>query len=312
MYQECGHKYNLHYNEKIRPTVMSSPLLFGSAMDQALNLMLEGATVEESLALFTDKMTHVTINGVDYNIIDTPEVVKWTKSDVEPLISEDPRLSLLGKGKLAIEAYKSEVMPHIKRVITVQKSIEIKSADGDVIRGALDLVVEWEDGRILLLDNKTTSKPYDTNSAEMSPQLNLYYWANKDEFKLDGVGFITLSKKINRNEIKVCEKCGFDGSGQRFKTCTNQVDGKRCGGKWQISYKPKCDVQIIINDVNEKVLDNTFEQLDKVNQGIADGIFQANKKSCYNFGKCVYFDLCHKGSMANLVKLPEKDEKKDS
>lgn len=38
---QCGHSYFLHYVERYRPITISSPLIFGSSIDQALNYMLE-------------------------------------------------------------------------------------------------------------------------------------------------------------------------------------------------------------------------------------------------------------------------------
>lgn len=39
-YLACGEKYRLHYNERLRETVTSAALLFGSALDQTVNEML--------------------------------------------------------------------------------------------------------------------------------------------------------------------------------------------------------------------------------------------------------------------------------
>lgn len=41
-WQQCGWSYKLHYLDKYRPITVSSPLILGSAIDSALNVMLEG------------------------------------------------------------------------------------------------------------------------------------------------------------------------------------------------------------------------------------------------------------------------------
>lgn len=308
MYLECGRKYDLHYNKKLRSKYTKSPLVFGSAIDQALNELLLTRDVDKAKTLFIAKMTHIVVNGINYNLEETPDIVRWSKNDVEPVLSEDPRLSLIRKGELAIEAYNAKIMPRIKKVIAVQKDVLIENKEGDQLKGALDLVVEWEDGRILLLDNKTTSVPYKEDSASQSPQLNLYYWAEKSKYKFDAIGFIVMSKKILLNECKICKSCGHIGSGKRHKFCDNKVEGKRCNGDWEVTYSPECEIDVIINNVDEKVLDKTFENLDAVNEGLTNGIFEPNKKSCFNYGKCVYYDLCHKNSMGSIVDLSEKDK----
>ena len=40
-YKLCGASYKLHYIDKIRPEKIGSPLIFGGALDEALNVLLE-------------------------------------------------------------------------------------------------------------------------------------------------------------------------------------------------------------------------------------------------------------------------------
>ena len=71
----------------------------------------------------------------------------------------------------------------------------------------MDLIEEWEDGKTYLLDNKSSSVKYAEDSAKTGQQLPLYYYIKKDDYKLDGVGYIVMSKKINKNKVKTCKKC---------------------------------------------------------------------------------------------------------
>lgn len=310
MYSECGLKYDLHYNQRIRPTKTKSPLVFGKAIDNALNDLLVNKNVEKATQIFLHDMTHIQVNGKDYNLDEDDSIVQWTKSDVDTLISEDARTTLIEKGKLMIRDYHNKVLPRIKEVVAVQQESVITNAEGDKISGALDLIVVWEDGRRLLMDNKTSSRPYEEDSAANSPQLTLYFWAEKEHYKLDAVGYIVMSKKINHNEKKTCKTCGFDGSGLKHKTCHNVLDKKRCNGEWDVTYSPECDIQIVINDVDEKTIDKTFETLDNANHGITNQIYEANKNACYGkFGPCVYRGLCHKNSMDGLEVLEPKHDK---
>lgn len=312
MYSECGVKYDLHYNKRIRPTHTKSALVFGKAIDNALNDLLVNKNIESATKIFIQDMTFIKVNGREYNLDEDDSIVIWTKSDVDPLISEDARTTLIEKGKLMIRDYHKKVLPKIKEVVVVQQESVITNSEGDKVAGALDLIVVWEDGRRLLMDNKTASKPYEEDSAGTSPQLTLYYWAEKDHYKLDAVGYIVMSKKINHNEKKTCKKCGFDGSGAKHKTCNNVKDKVRCNGEWEVTYTPECDIQIIINEVDEKTVDKTFEVLDNTNHGITNEIYEANKNSCYGkFGPCVYRGLCHKNSMEGLEVLESKDDRLD-
>jgi len=312
MYNECGEKYNLHYNLRIRPSKGRSAFVFGRAIDEALNELLLTNNEVKANEIFMKNMTHISVNGKKYNLEEDENAVVWTKSDVDPLLGKTARESLIAKGKLMIRDYKLKVLPRIKKVITVQEKTFIVNAEGDKIEGALDLIVEWEDGRILLMDNKTASRPYEPDSAGKSPQLTLYYWTEKAKYNLDAVGYITLSKRINHNQKKICKSCGYDGSGARHETCPNKIGTKRCDGEWAISYSPECEVDVIINDVDEKVVDETFALLDNANHGITNDIYEQNKNSCYGkYGRCIYFDLCSRDSMEGLEILEQKDVKLD-
>src|ERR1700722_520157 len=131
------------------------------------------------------------------------------------------------KAHLMLQAYHDKVLPKIKKVIAIQKKVIITGKSGDDIEMYIDLVVEWEDGKKYVLDNKTSSIEYDPKEGETSQQLILYYYALNKEAepydKLDGVGFVVLYKQIQKNRIKICEKCGNNGTGGRHKTCDNEV-----------------------------------------------------------------------------------------
>lgn len=48
-YLTCGYSYKLHYIDKWRPITFSSALVFGSAVDEALNIMLENKNSKDCL-----------------------------------------------------------------------------------------------------------------------------------------------------------------------------------------------------------------------------------------------------------------------
>lgn len=309
MYNECSHKYYLHYVMCLRPIKQRSALVFGGAIDNGLNAILEGKSEAEAFAIFLDKFTNIKINGADVNLETNPEMVLYSKADHDPKLGNSPRESLIEKGRIMIRDFNKKIMPRIQEVIVVQHPTEVPNADGDKVAGFLDIILRWEDGKVYLMDNKTTSVEYGPNSASESQQLNLYYWAEKDKYKLDGVGFFTLDKAINHNETKICDKCGHNGSGGRAKTCDAIIQKKRCEGDWIISYSPECNINVIINDVSDKVLDETFEKLDNANNGISNEVFEKNEKACWGkFGPCPVMAYCKRGSMDNLT-IVEKSEK---
>lgn len=307
-YQECPKKYYLHYKENLRPAREKSALYFGKCLDQSFNKLLEKGTLKEALNLFYD------------NWGKAPDNLQYSKSDLdEDLLNfkgysiRDPDArnwqSLLLKGEMIIIAFYEKALPKIKEVIAVQKPISIKNPEGDEVSGILDLIVKWEDGKTYLMDNKSSSMPYTLTSAKESNQLVLYYYVENDNLKLDGVGFIVFSKKINKNKVKTCSKCGKVGKG-REKTCADVVGKTRCNGEFNISYNPEAEVQFILNTVDEKDEDRCIEMFDKANNGITNNNFEPNYKSCIGkYGKCTFYDYCKSGTMEGLVKKERKEEK---
>lgn len=292
MYKDCSLCFFLHYNKGIRPIRGKSALLFGGALDSALNHMLKTRNLNEAYNVF-----YAEWNKVDRDLTD------FSKSDVDQDLidiyggEENPCpawISLQHKANLFLQAYYKDVLPKIKKVLVVQEPVSIKNSEGDEITGFLDLIAEWEDGKTYLLDNKTTSAKYTENSAKESPQLALYHYIMKDEYKLDGVGYIVMNKKINKNIVKRCKECFEIGYGS-FRTCnaTYSKDGslsaaKRCNGEFSVTMNPSVDVQIILSKLNEGLEEKTIEEFDKINTLISNGIFDKKHNPNGKYGPCTY------------------------
>jgi len=297
-YNECSLCYKLHYLEGIRPVKTGSPLIFGGIIDKSLNELLLTKDLDKAKQLFINEWTKI-----------DQTKIKYSKSDIDQELldfykitnSEKEKFTLLNKAILFIEAYYNEVLPRIKKVIAVQEPIIIKNSDGDEIKGFLDVLVEWVDGRNLLLDNKTSSVTYEETAAKDGQQLPLYYYATKDKYKLDGIGYIVLSKKINKNKVKRCKACQALNYKQH-KTCNEIItiftgtDGKieakteiRCNGEFDITINPTVDIQYIFNEVEESDIDRVIETFDQVNYCISNGMFATeHNPERGKFGYCPY------------------------
>lgn len=315
-YLECSMKYKLHYIDKIRTIKTKSAFIFGHALDCAFNVLLKERDLQKALRVFLYRMDNSIINGKRVKVSST-DLVSYTKNDLDmELINyyECKELnnlswhSLCLKGKLIIEAYHREVLPKIKKVISVQKKISLVNEDGDSIGGLLDAVVVWKDGKIYLIDNKSSTVKYEDDSVRESNQLALYHYVEKDNIKLDGAGFIVLNKNINKNRIKTCKKCKTICE-TNHKTCniTLRMPKARCNGEFEVTINPTVDIEYFFNTIEPEDEERVIEAFDKVNQGIENKEFVCNGDQCYTkFGKCVYWDYCKTGSMEGLVNLKEK------
>lgn len=345
-YQQCGRAYKLHYIDKIRPKVTGASLVFGGAIDEALNSILSGK--DDYKEVFLNKFTNTTINKVDRYIPTYLDVVystadfdadlitdedrefiaeksghpnvddsisqvrtKRNKSGLESL-TENERLvfnlanwcSLKQKGLLMLDAYKKKVLPKIKKVIDVQKKVTLRNSDGDEIVGYVDLVAEIEGHGVVILDNKTSAMDYEDDSVIVSPQLSLYVHILEDEYKTRKAGYIVMKKTIAKNKSKICKSCGYDGSEGRHTTCSNTIDGKRCGGEYAIKIKPEVFIQFIVDEIPEKTEEIVLENFDVINDGIKKGVFHRNFNSCQNWygNYCPYIGLCYRNQMKGLIK----------
>lgn len=292
-YLTCPRLYKLHYVDKLRPIGTSSSLLFGSAIDEALNCLL--LKTDDPLEVFKREFTYEKCQGI-----------QWHKDDLDTSIFSSDQLykvldtdydyqcwaSLRIKGRMLIEKYIEEILPRISKVHEVQRELEGR-------RGFVDVVAEF-DGEKVLIDHKTASRPYMYNATASDTQLCLY----AHHLGLDKIGFIVLNKRINRNSVKICKKCKYNGTHVRHKTCPQEVDGKRCHGTWEETTAPEAKIQVIIDRVPEAYQSLTMQSIGEVEHGIQQKVFPANLNACDKmYGKpCPYKEYCLYGKTEGLKK----------
>lgn len=219
-------------------------------------------------------------------------------------------LCMSRKGHIMLHSYNKKVLPRIRTVLAVQKENYLENAEGDKVVQYLDLIVEWEDGRNVLMDNKTSKRDYKPDSAGKSPQLISYYHSSKEEYALKAVGFIVLKKEILKNKIKICATCGHDGSGGRHKTCDAPgVDTKRCNGDWLVKINPECYIDIIINNVSEIAEELVLDTFADANEGIKKENWYRNLSACDNGAfSCEYLGLCWRKDSSELIDMSKENE----
>lgn len=285
MYLRSPQSWFLHYRKYLRPETIGSALFFGSKLEFGIDALLEGKSLEDAKNLFLINFNFVEVNGKQEEL-STSNKVEYSKSDLdETLIVEDYEkdqiqfyswYSLKEKGLLLLEAYSKEVIPKIKKVLAKQASFEIVNEENDKIIGFADLICELNDGRTVLIDHKTSSIKYPNNATQTEAygkQTALYYEYFKDKYKLDGVGFLVLEKKIRKKEPKV-----------RLYFTSLEIP-------------------------EDNLIDKTFEEFDTVCESIKNEDFKCNSPACDVYGKkCCYKKYCQSGgkNMTGLVKLEKR------
>lgn len=357
IYNQCGRRYKHHYIDRLRPIVISGALLFGNALDKALNELLSSKDIKEARKVFDDAWNRSEINEVVQDLAKNTNIA-YAESDfdVELLNKEDIAsfdsfvaesgykdnsgiakaikelsdkkksvgltnmstlerqllayanwLSMRRKGYVMLSSYKSKVLPTIENVLAIQENITLENDQGDKVPGVVDLIVQFKDGTRYLMDNKTSSRAYEADSAMTSQQLIVYYHALKEEYKLDGVGFIVLYKNITKNKKKICSKCEFDGSGTAHRTCNNMIGDVRCMGEWDVKINPSCFIEVIKNKVSEIGESLVLNSFDENAEAIKKGIFNPNLTACKQGNMvCPYFNKCWYGKDDDLIDLNKK------
>jgi len=191
-YLTCPEMYRLHYGERLRPSGTSSALVFGTAVDEGLNALLLGD--DKYMEVFRDHFRYEDFSNV-----------QWDKRDIDMRVFDEEQAqklqgmpmeyiswaSLRVKGRLGLEEYARDILPTIKKVISIQKEIEGRP-------GVLDAILDFGDGPVLV-DHKTAARPYVRTAVQDSTQLALYC----SHEKIKKAGFIILVKKNCRKMLQV-------------------------------------------------------------------------------------------------------------
>lgn len=356
-YTLCGEKYRLHYSERLRPITMSSPLLYGGAIDLALNILLENKSNPKALEMALIEFDKNWEQGENFKRekVDLPlnPNIKYLKKDYDgdllekqewaELFKYEPQyfemrsrveeqlktvdwldipekdrmhynygnwLCLSRKGKMLIEAYHNDLLRHFKKIICVQKKLSLLDDAGNDLNGLLDFVAELQDGRVAIVDNKTSSGLYEEDSVRKSPQLAMYKQIldiQGFDPKIDCCAYAVMNKVLIKDITKTCKTCNYIGTGSH-KTCDNIIEGKRCGGNWNKVKKFTVETQFVVDNVSDEFGQKVIENAVTVKSCIEMGLFPKNFDACNNMygSKCPYYLKCHGNSDKGLIKLEEK------
>lgn len=301
-YHTCPAYYDFHYHKRLRPIGTSSALVFGSAIDEALNQLL--LHKKDPIEVFKEEFSIEKMQGVVFDPRDFDKEI-FTTEQLEKISGKDPDYqswaSLRIKGRMLLNAYIEQVHPLIKEVYYVQKEIEGRP-------GQLDAMLNIEGFGKVLVDHKTAARPYRSDAVVGDTQLALYA-AHEG---VTQAGFVVLLKEIQKNRVKICRKCGFNGSYTRHKTCPQVENGNRCHGTWDETIRPEASIQIIIDDIpdiNKKLITESIDDTEKL---IKAGHFPKNLSACGKiYGKpCPYINKCWKNDESMLEYKIEREVKK--
>lgn len=349
-YFECARKYKHQEIDGIVPEYSPSYFKFGSVVDAGCNVLLNGgsdalakSTVDKELDKLKSEKTQYFEFDWDTELISEEvraDVLKQAQSfgypgdNVDLLVaklfakpfkelSENQRKalgcavieSLRVKAHLMLVAYKANVMPLLTDVKGVQKFLSWTDDKGNKFSGVIDYQASMSGHGPVLPDNKTSNNPerdFGPDSVRTSFQLAVYTGVERTP----KAAYIVMGKKIRKNKIKKCEKCGYISQGSH-KTCDNVVlvpdpnpvsnfkTEERCHGEWIVTIAPEAVITIVVDEVPAEEQRFAQEVLTGVAEAVKAGAFPMNPNACRkkfgaNVGYCEYLNLCRNGSMDGL------------
>lgn len=336
-FKTCGKMYDLHYNHKIRPETVTSPLIFGVAMDEALNVMLAGNN--DYKQVFDSKFSSATVNGQLVQIAEYP-LIKYNKNDFDKrfLLQEDYD-RLMSKHYNTLE-FKSgqDFVSFVEELAT----LKVITQEEQIVYNLVNWLALRRKGHVLLDAYKEQIIPNIKSVTAIQKNISLKndsgdefigivdfiaVWSDNNEYifdnktsnrpyKLDAVaqsaqlmayseelgihkaGFIVMQKQIPWEQQNSCSKCGYSDVSRR-SLCPN-----KCGSLNKI-HVPKPVIQVVLDDVSERNRDEMFTEIQYLTDEIKAGNFTPNLEKCNNvYGqRCPYYDYCRSGSMNKLVKI---------
>jgi hypothetical protein len=337
----CNYEYKLYYIEKIRPTNMSSSLLFGKAIDESCEHYIINRDVEAATKVLCDLWKEQEHNGklidlststeIDYHSLDFDHelliqsdnefILKDTVHEtVSALVKEGldkeriayaKWISLHRKGHYLLNKFIEWVDNYVEEVISCQEVISLEDEKGNQVTGKADFVLKIKgiDGP-MVVDLKTTTRFYERNSVKESDQLALYSFFLKDKYpEMRQAAYLVLHKAIKKNREKICSVCGHDDSGTNNKSCTAKVGTKRCGGSYHYKINPEATIQFIYDTIPEEKIQSVLESFNAAENSISKEEFPQNLSACERYnGKfnCIYYEYCKSGCMTGLLKKEVK------
>ena len=347
-YTECPKSYFYHYVKNYRPTVQSSPLLFGTAIDKAGEHYALTRDFHETLDVFAKSWKSQIIGGIETDLrfllnftygnrdldfallkesdwmelrehfgdqveaeldkaIDRKATVGFKDlTDTEKKIFNFTNwLCLNRKGQYMLREFKHIIDDNVEEVLGTQVKVDLENEDDDAVVGFADFVFKWKGiEKPVVFDLKTSGVDYDEDAVVKSPQLGLYVFSLSEKYdNTRNAGFIVLNKNINLNKTKVCNDCGKDCSGQRYKTCDAVIGAKRCNGEFTETFNPEARSQVLVSAVSEVFVERVVENFTEINKAIKAEVFPRCWSSCSKYNGaviCSFHKLCTANSMEGL------------
>lgn len=314
-FKECERKWYLDKVERIRPTYGSSALLFGGAIDEAIEhklLKKEG----DYLEAFQKALANFKVNGKKITLPEDCDKIKVFAGDIDPDCLEQVDLTAdfaaLDIEPMEIKDFleyckqqrknKEELEPVEQKLFNLLafRTMQVK---GPML---LEKLSEWIDENVAKVHEVQKKIEMDDGQGNKFIGYLDFIVTLKDGRKL----LIDLKTSSNPKQYYP------DDSAQNSPQLGIYAENE---GLFNVAYliidkklrkkDPKVRLRFVEGEITDEKLDEIFEEIQEIVELINEklplgqGSFDQNRDACKNFGNCPYIDLCWKGKMDNLEKV---------
>jgi len=128
-YHTCGKMYDLHYNQRIRSKTVSSALVFGGAIDQAFNALLDGQSLTEANLIFESAWYSSKVNGQEV-VLSNTSIIEYYKADCNLDLLDESDVKVLDylnpKSKIESLALLFQIIENLDRHMNFKSDVDVR------------------------------------------------------------------------------------------------------------------------------------------------------------------------------------------
>jgi len=316
-FTDCNRKWYIDKVQRIRPAYLSSPLYFGSIIDETIEHILlkkEGSHLDT----FYEKLNNFQVNGSDKKMPDDLLSVRFGAGDVDANLVEQKhvndacdrlKIDILDrdefleyckqkrKRKSALDPIEQYLFNHIAWVSVEQKGlmivaklaewIEENVAEVHSVQKKIEISNENGDSFIGFLDFVVSLKCGKKVLMDLKTSSNPNAYYPED----------SAAKSV---------QLGIYSQQEDIKDVAYLVADKKIRVR-----EPRVRLKYVEGIITEEWLDEVFDMIEEATEAIKEKLpkgaeaFEKNLDSCNKYSGCEYRGLCEKGSMKGLEKVSE-------
>jgi len=345
-YTDCARKWYLDKQKRLRPNWKGSALIFGSALDAAVESILLKSEIPAEI-VFAGALRAFEVNGVEKHLPEDLLDVRFFAGDVDVSLFEAKDLDKVGAFCDGIEIDMPELDEFLlfckqqrksKTALTKteQKLFNFLAYRTMQIKGLmmLEKLREWIEENVAEVHEVQKKISIENeNGDQFIGFLDFIVTMKTDCETCDGDGLIDMEVGV----MDICPDCTPKRVLIDLKTSSNTnayypsdsaAESRQLGIYSQeeaipdVAYlvadkkirkrEPRVRLAFIEGVITEEHLDDVFEEIEEVTGEIkeklelGEGAFEKNLDSCMKFGGCQYFNFCKKGDMKGLCYIKDK------